>query len=274
VARLARVRRRPARAVDEHVVSDLLWPELCIVACAEAWRGDGEILASGIGTIPRIAASLARLTFSPDLLLTDGEALLRADATPADASSPDGAVAEGWMPYRMVFDVMWSGRRHVMMGAAQLDMHGNQNISCIGDWRRPTAQLLGVRGAPGNSVHHPCSYWIPKHTPRVFREHVDMVSGVGTDRAAELPPATRRFHEVRRIVTNLAVLDVGGPGGTVRVCSLHPGVTLAAVQEATGFPLAVAEPLGATAVPSPEQLRLIREVLDPGGLRNREGVAP
>lgn len=247
-------------------MSGFSWAELCVVACAEAWRGDGEVLASGIGVIPRLAASLARLSFSPDLLLTDGEALL--------VCGDGGAVVEGWMPYRMVFDVLWSGRRHVMMGAAQLDRHANQNISCIGDHDRPRVQLIGVRGAPGNSVNHPCSYWIAQHTPRVFVERVDMVSGAGSDRAALLPEATRRLHEVRRVVTNLAVLDAGGEDGTLRVRSLHPGVRLHRVQEATGFPLAVAEPLEETPVPTAEQLRLIREVLDPSGLRDREGVAP
>jgi acyl CoA:acetate/3-ketoacid CoA transferase beta subunit len=255
------------------------WSELCIAACAEAWRGDGEILASGIGVIPRIAAGLARLTFSPDLLITDGEALLRADAAPVGVPVAQNGhaaqpVIEGWMPFSKVFDVLWGGRRHIMMGAAQLDRHGNQNISCIGDWHRPKAQLLGVRGAPGNSVNHPCSYWVPRHTPRVFPERVDMVSGVGTDRAAELPEATRRLHQVRRIVTNLGVLDTGGPRGTLRVVSLHPGVSLDTVQSCTGFPLASAAAPAETPAPTPEQLRLIREVLDPGGLRHLERLAP
>ncbi len=91
---------------------------------------------------------------------------------------------EGWLPYRSVFTVVAAGRRHAMMGAAQLDRYGNQNISCIGDWSRPAAQLLGVRGAPGNTVNHPVSYWVPRHSRRVFVEAVDMVCGVGYDRAA------------------------------------------------------------------------------------------
>ncbi len=261
-------------------MSEYLWSELCIVACAEAWRGDGEILATGIGLVPRIAAGLARLTFSPDLLITDGEALLRADPAPAGVptAAHNGhaprAVVEGLMNYRAVFDVLWGGRRHIMMGAAQLDRYANQNISCIGDWHKPKAQLLGVRGAPGNSVNHPCSYWIPRHTSRVFPERVDMVSGLGSDRAAELPEATRRLHHVRRIVTNLAVMDANGPEGTVRVVSLHPGVSFEDVQSCTAFPLAKADPLPETPLPTPEQLRLIREVLDPTGLRHHEGLAP
>ena len=146
--------------------------EVCVAACAEARRGDGAILASPMGLIPSLAARLARLTFAPDLLLTDGEAYL------VDA---EGGI-EGWLPYRQVFTMLAAGRRHVMMGAAQIDRYGNQNISAIGDWKRPKAQLLGVRGAPGNTVNHPVSYWIPRHSPRVFTEHVDMVCGVGYDR--------------------------------------------------------------------------------------------
>ena len=152
-----------------------------MVACAEAWRGDGAILASPMGLIPSLGARLARLTFAPDLLLTDGEAYL------VDA---EGGI-EGWLPYAKVFTMLAAGRRHVMMGAAQIDRYGNQNISAIGDWKRPKAQLLGVRGAPGNTVNHPVSYWIPRHSPRVFTEHVDMVCGVGYDRGAPDAGAAR-----------------------------------------------------------------------------------
>src|SRR5215475_12507462 len=146
--------------------------EVCVVACAEAWRGDGATLASPMGLIPTLGARLARLTFAPDLLLTDGEAYLVDD---------DGQV-EGGLPYARVFTMLAAGRRHVMMGASQIDRFGNQSISCIGDWRRPKAQLLGVRGAPGNTVNHPVSYWIPWYSPRVFAPHVYIVCGVGYDR--------------------------------------------------------------------------------------------
>ena len=110
--------------------------DVCVVACAEVWRGDGAVLASPIGTVPTIGARLAKATFEPDLLVTDGEAVLVANPLPVGAG-PHAKVVEGWMPYRFVFDVVWSGRRHVMMGATQIDRHGNQNIACIGEWARP-----------------------------------------------------------------------------------------------------------------------------------------
>ena len=65
-----------------------------------------------------------------------------------------------------MFDVVWSGRRHVIMGASQIDTCGNQNFAFIGDWAKPNAQLLGMRGAPGNTINHTTSYWIPNHSKR------------------------------------------------------------------------------------------------------------
>jgi acyl CoA:acetate/3-ketoacid CoA transferase beta subunit len=225
-----------------------------VVACAEAWRGDGAILASPMGVIPSLGARLARLTFAPDLLLTDGEAYL------LDA---DGQV-EGWMPYAKVFAMLAAGRRHVMMGAAQIDRFGNQNISCIGDWKRPKAQLLGVRGAPGNTVNHPVSYWVPRHSSRVFTNQVDMVCGVGYDRGDPGP------WDLRVVVTNLAVLDFGTAERTMRLRSVHPGVEVGDVVAATGFPLVIPDEVPVTRPPTASELDLIRTRLDPGRTREQE----
>jgi len=236
--------------------------EICIVACAEAWRGDGELLASPIGTVPTIGARLAKATFEPDLLVTDGEALLVANPLAVGAGRQT-KVVEGWMPYRSVFDVVWAGGRHVMMGATQIDRHGNQNIACIGAWARPKAQLLGVRGAPGNTVNHPTSYWVPNHSTRVFVEHVDFVSGVGY-------PSPTPFHEIRRVVSSKGVFDFETPDRTMRLRSFHPGVSVDEIAEATGFPLVVDASVEETRLPTDEELRLIRQVLDPGDLRGAE----
>ncbi|MEU1368440.1 CoA-transferase [Streptomyces sp. NPDC005803] len=241
--------------------------EYCVVACAEAWRDAGEILASPMGTVPAIGARLARLTFSPELLLTDGEALLMAD-TPAVGVKP-GAV-EGWLPFRQHLTLTATGRRHVMMGASQIDRHGNQNISCIGDWARPARQLLGVRGAPVNTLNNATSYWVPKHSARVFVEHVDMVSGVGYARAAAAGASATRYHRIPEVISDLGVFDFETPDRTMRLRSLHPGVSLEQVTAATGFALTVPADVPFTREPTEAELRLIREVIDPQGLRERE----
>ncbi|MFB7932290.1 CoA-transferase subunit beta [Streptomyces sp. NPDC056039] len=236
-------------------MKDVTRAEYCVIACAEAWRGDGEVLASPMGLIPSVGARLARLTFAPDLLLTDGEALL---------VRPDGT-AEGWLPYRQHLALVTGGRRHVMMGASQIDRFGNQNISCIGDWQRPKRQLLGVRGAPVNTLNNPTSYWVPRHSRRVFVERVDMVCGVGYDYAAGA-----RYHRIPRVVSDLGVFDFATPDRSMRLASLHPGVTVEEVREATGFELTVPDEVPTTREPTAEELRLIREVVDPAGARARE----
>jgi len=241
--------------------------ELCITACAEAWRGDGEILASGMGLIPRLGAGLAKLSFSPGLLLNDAECTLVAEPIPVGPRGNYQPRTEGWLPFRKVFELLWSGKRHAMTMPTQIDRFGNINISVIGEYAKPKVQLLGVRGIPGNTINHPSSFFVPAHSPRCFVEKVDMVSGVGYD-PAQWPEGVRRdFVDLRRVVTNLAVLDFDGPGNTMRIVSLHPGVEAAQVHEQTGFELAEAEDLRSTPLPATEQLGLIAEVLDPHNLR-------
>jgi acyl CoA:acetate/3-ketoacid CoA transferase beta subunit len=241
--------------------------EICVVACAEAWRGDGEILASPIGLIPTIGARLARATFSPDLLLSDGEAYLTRGTWAIGDKPP---VIEGWIPYRFVFDMLYRGKRHVMMGPSQVDRFGNANISAIGDFARPKVQLLGVRGAPGNTVHHPTSYWVARHGPRSFVAAVDMVSGVGYDRAASAGMSASRFHEVRRVVSDLGVFDFATPDHRMRLASVHPGVTVDQVMAATAFELVIPDDVATTRLPTAEELELIRTVIDPRQTRKTE----
>ncbi|MGZ4207452.1 MAG: CoA-transferase subunit beta [Actinomycetota bacterium] len=231
--------------------------EICIAACADAWRGDGEVLASAFGFVPTIGARLARATFEPGLLLSDGEAYLIANDLPLGGEEK---VVEGWIPFRNVFDIVWSGRRHVMMGATQVDRFGNQNISCVGPHERPKVQLIGARGAPGNTINHETSYWIPNHSPRVFVEQVDFVSGVGNDRGA---------HSIKRIVTNLCVIDFDTPDRAAALASVHHGVTVEEVVANTGFELDVSR-AGESRMPTDEELHLIRDVFDPKNLRETE----
>ena len=244
--------------------------EICAVAIAECFRGDGEVLVSPIGMLPQIGAKLAKLSFEPDLLMTDGVAPLVANVLPVSGDARVEPVIEGWLPYRKVFDNLWSGRRHVMMGATQIDRYGNQNIACIGDYARPKAQLLGMRGAPGNTINHATSYWVPGHSDRVFVEKVDVVTGIGYDRAAALGPVASRFHEIRRVVSSLGVFDFQTDDQRMRIASLHPGVEVEEVVASTGFELVVPVDVPVTRSPSDEELRLLREVIDPEGVAGGE----
>ena len=253
-------------------MTDITRAEVCVVAVAECFRGDGELIANPIGTIPMIGGRLARASFEPDLAMTDGEATLIAN----DRAVVEGEdrIIEHFNPYRHMFDWVWNGKRHVMMGATQVDRYGNQNIAAIGPYRQPKVQLLGYRGAPGNTINDTTSYWVPNHSPAVVCERVDTVCGIGYDRAAELGPEVARFHEIRRVVTNLCVLDFETPDHSMRLRSVHPGVSVDEVVAATGFDLVVPEDVPESRVPTDDELQLIREVIDPDGTREREVPNP
>lgn len=97
-----------------------------------------------------------------------------------------------------------------------------------------------------------------------------MVSGVGYARAAAAGPSATRFHEIRAVISNLGVFDFATPDRVMRLASVHPGVTVDDVVAATGFELVVPDDVPETRLPTVEELDLLRTVLDPRGLRDRE----
>lgn len=242
--------------------------ELIIAAAAEAWRDAGEVIATGIGPVPRLAASVAKASFSPALLMTDSEAHYVTEPVPPGRRQA-APCFEGWAPYDRIFSTLWGGRRHAMVTPVQIDRFGQANISVIGDHARPKAAMLGARGFPGNSISHPNSFFIPGHSRRVFvAGEVDFVCMAGYN-AARYPGG--RFPndlDLRLIVTDLAVMDFGGPGHAVRLVSTHPGVSVDEVRDATGFDLCLPEAgVAVTTLPDDATLGLIA-ALDPNGVRH------
>lgn len=253
-------------------MTDITLAELCIFACSEAFRGNGEIIATGVGPVPRLAAGLAKLTHSPELLMTDGEAYLVEQPVPIGPRGYDDRKAAGHLPFSRFFDsAVWTGRRHAMVTPTQLDRFGQINLSYLGgSHAQPKTQMLGVRGFPGNTIYHPNSFFFPAHSPRVFVPgEVDMVSGVGYNPAKRVAGGNYSGVDLRRIVTNLCVMDFGGENAdgnrAIRVVSLHPGVSFDEVQAATGFSLERGEIIE-TPLPDAQALEIIA-ALDPHGIR-------
>jgi glutaconate CoA-transferase subunit B len=241
--------------------------ELCIFACSEAFRNNGEIIATGVGPVPRLGAGLAKLTHSPELMMTDGEAFLVEQPVPLGPRNYDDRKPAGHLPFSRFFDsAVWTGRRHAMVTPTQLDRFGQINLSSMGGtYAKPKTQMLGVRGFPGNTIYHINSFFFPAHGPRVFVPEVDMISGVGYNPAKRVAGGNYSGVDLRRIVTNLCVMDFGGKDHALRVISLHPGVTFDQVQEATGFELEKGE-LAETPLPTAEALEIIASV-DPHNIR-------
>lgn len=239
-----------------------------ICAASDAWKNDGEVLATGIGIVPRLAASISMLSSNPQLMMTDSEAWLVREPVPIGPRNGYEIQCEGWMGFTRIFDNVWSGKRHAMVGPTQIDRFGQANISMIGsDYDKPRTMMLGVRGFPGNSISHANSFFVPNHSTKVFVQgEVDMVASVGYNAARLARGWSLDDIDVRTIFTNLAVMDFGGPQRQVRLCAVHPGVTVAQVQEATGFALHIPADVPETAAPTDNQLALLAR-LDPHHLR-------
>ena len=238
--------------------------EICISASSRAWEGEGEILATGIGLIPRIAAGLAKLTHNPDLMMTDGETYLISQPAPMGKRDISHDQVEGYMSYSRVFENLWGGKRHAMVTPTQIDSFGQTNISAIGDYNSPKVQLLGVRGFPGNFINHKNSIFIPNHSVKTFVSGaVDMVSGMGYQNK----DLSNGKFEIKLVVTNLGVFDFNGKDDSFQLLSLHPGVSVDDVIENTGFDVIINSDK-ATPMPTDKELACIREILDPQGIRN------
>ena len=239
-----------------------------ICAASGAWKDDGEVLATGIGIVPRLAASISMLSSNPDLMMTDSEAWLVSEPVPVGPRNGYELKREGWMGFTRIFDNVWSGKRHAMVGPTQIDRFGQANISMIGkDYDKPRTMMLGVRGFPGNSISHANSFFVPNHSTKVFVDgEVDMVASVGYNPARLARGWSLDDIDVRMVFTNLAVMDFGGPERQLQVLSLHPGVTAEQVQEATGFALHIPADVPETAAPTEAQLALLAR-MDPHNLR-------
>ena len=203
------------------------------MAVAECFRGDGEILANPIGTIPMIGGRLARATFEPDLCMTDGEAALIANDQAVVA--PEDRVVRVLEP--LPVDV-----RLGVVGAAPRDdgRHPGRPLRQPepGRHRRlrqaqgPAARLPRAPRATRSTT--PPATGCPTTGPRCSSRPSTRSSGIGWDRAAALGDGGR-FVEIRRVVSNLGVFDFDTADRSMRLRSVHPGVTVDEVVAATGF---------------------------------------
>ena len=241
--------------------------ELMICVAARLFE-DGATCFIGTG-IPMLAAMLASKTTAPNLV-----PVFEFGGTGAILEELPRAVAEARTFHKGISalgicDTMETAQRgfvdYGFLGGAQIDPYGNLNSVTIGDHDHPKARLPGSGG--GNDVGSHCWYTIAimQHDARRFVPKVDFVttpgflSGPGAREAAGLPPGTRPAY----VVSTLALMDYDPKTCRMRLKSLHPGVTVAEVVASTGFELVMPEKVGENVPPSAEELRLLREEIDP-----------
>lgn len=246
--------------------------ELMICAAAKAFENDGEVLATGIGVIPRLAASVCMSTRNPDLMMTDSEAYLLSEPNPLGPRDDDFIQRnETWMGFSRIFDNVWSRKRHAMIGPTQIDQYGQSNISALGaDYDKPKIQMLGVRGLPGNSISHANSFFVPSHNKRVFVSgECDVVCSIGYN-PARLPKGYQLNDvDIRLVISDICVMDWQGPNHQLRLVSVHPGVSVDEVVEKTGFAIHIEKNTPITAAPTEQQMALIAK-FDPHNLRAKQ----
>ncbi len=253
-----------SRLAEDYTVDELI--SVCIARQLE----DGETVAQGLAT-PLVVAGflLAKLTHAPNLRF---------------ASAIGQAICEDWSPLSLArVEDLWLGKATMGVGfvravaevlphfapkeffrPAQIDPYGNFNNIALGmDYQHPSMRLPGTGGIPDVSVFsHQVYIYVPRHSKVTFVERVDFVSGLGhiPDRPHGSGP--------RYCITDLGQFDWAS--GRMRVVTVHHGVSLEHVQRKTGFRLEVAPDVSETPPPTDEEVRLLREKIDPHGIRRLE----
>lgn len=239
---------------------------------------DGELLAQGIAT-PLVACAyqLAKRTHAPGVYIAYaiGNCVSlrpgRVELATVERLTLGGALSVfGFATAACEILPLLAPRE--FFRPAQVDPHGWFNNVCLGPYERPRLRLPGVGGIPEVTSHGERVYlYVPRHTKDVFVPDLSFRSGVGAAQPREAESRRRAGITgpgVRQVITDLCVFDV--EDGWLRVASVHPGRTIDEVRDATGFPLRVAKPLPTTPEPTAHELRLLREEIDPLGVRELE----
>ncbi len=241
-----------------------------ICVCISRQVEDGEVLAQGINT-PLVMAGfiLAQITHAPNVRFASaiGQSICRDWATLGVGRIEDLWLGKGLLNVGFVAaaaDLLPKFNPKEFFRPAQVDAVGNFNNVAIGkDYTRPRLRLPGTGGIPDVSVYSEHIYlYVPRHSRVTFVEKVDFVSGMGH------VPQRKRGRGPNYLITDLGEFDWAN--GRMRLTGTHPGVSAEDVQKKTGFPLEIAPDLRETPPPSDEELRLLREVIDPLNVRKLE----
>ena len=242
---------------------------------------DGDQACNGMASfIPVSAFMLARMTHAPDLVWLAGAAGLEPRPDRVPASTLEASLWRESVMYVEQYGDFWNWVQKgplitkFCVGAAQLDRYGNANNSVIGsDYHAPKVRLPGTAGLGDmGSIGKRLFFWNPNHNPKSIVSEVDFVSCAGYLGGDDERTRIGLEGGPELVVTNLAVLDFHPQSNHMRIRSVHPGVSVEEVQEATGFELLLPEDgeVPVTSPPSEAEVRLIREKIDPDGMRKRE----
>jgi glutaconate CoA-transferase, subunit B len=266
----------PTPAIDYTV------DELMVATLARQFENDDQVVNGAASFVPVAAFMLARATHAPDLVWLAGAVGLDARPRRIPASTLEAPLWHRAAMYMSQYEDFWSyalnGRwlTKFCVRGAQIDRRGNANNSVIGpDFHHPKVRLPGSAGLGDmGSIGKRLIYWTTTHDPRTLVEKVDFVTCAGWLGGGDERERLGLEGGPEAVVTNLCVMDFEPESKAMRLVSTHPGVTVDDVQAATGFDVIVpGSGVPETPPPSAEEVRLIREEIDPDAARLREFTA-
>ncbi len=250
-------------------MADYTSPELLTINAARLLR-DGDTVFVGVG-LPNLACNLARRTHAPNLLMIYEAGVIGAQPARLPLSIGDPTLVSGALAVCSMYDIFafYLQRGNVdvgFMGGAQIDRFGNVNATVIGDYAHPKVRLPGSGGSMEIAAWANRCYLLTPHSKRRFPAKLDFRTSAGfLGGRAERQAANLRGGGMLAVVTDLGLMEPDEAGELV-LTALHPGATVEQARENTGWELKVAENLRTTQPPSPEELRILREDLDPQGI--------
>jgi glutaconate CoA-transferase subunit B len=246
--------------------------EMMIVAAARELAGQ-RVCFVGVG-LPNIAVNLARLTVAPSLELVYESGAFGSKPARLPLSIGDPTIVTGATAAVSMFELfsfyLQGGLVDVgFLGAAQIDRFGNINSTVIGDYEHPKTRLPGSGGACEIAINARQVFVIMRQSKRSFVNRIDFRTSPGNLGGAENAARIRKEQGWLGRGPSVVVTDLGiyhfDDAGEMRLDSLHPGATLDQVRDTIGWDPKVADPLATTPAPTIEELRLIRDQLDPEG---------
>jgi len=245
-------------------VSDYSGEEMMTVTAARQLR-NGSVCFVGIG-LPSAACNLARLTHAPELVLIYESGTVGTRPAVLPLSIGDGELAQSAtciVPLPEIFAYyLQRGRIDVgFLGAAQIDRFGNLNTTVIGEYAHPRVRLPGAGGAPDIMTHAREVLIVMPQSPRSFVARLDFrtscgfLEGGGARRASGCPGAGPKA-----VISDFGILRPHAETGELQLHAVYPGVSVAAVRAATGWPLQVADTVETLPPPLPVELASLREL--------------
>lgn len=248
--------------------------ELLTINAARLLR-DGDVVFVGVG-LPNLACNLARRTHAPDLVMIYEAGVIGAQPARLPLSIGDPTLVSGATAVCSMYDIFanYLQRGNVdvgFLGGAQIDRFGNINATVIGPYAQPKVRLPGSGGSMEIAAWANRCYILTPHQKRRFPEKVDFLTSAGyLSGREERERLGLRGRGPVAVVTDLGVMEPDESGELV-LTALHPGKSEAQARENTGWPLRCAPDLQVTEPPNAEELRILREELDPQGIYLKGG---